>query len=189
MDEFNLDPGVHCSVEATSCKYDFYIYGGISGVENYLGLLETLSTASESDVVYLHINSMGGEMFTAIPIVNAMRECKANVITVAEGAVMSAGSLIFFAGDGLVVNPHCSFMVHDVECGALGKVGGNKAHSDHLHKGTEELYRDVYLPFLSEEEVAGVLAGADMYMSSDDVIGRIEALTEEVEEEEEVELD
>jgi len=45
--------------------HKFYLSGEIKAPSEYVGVFETIRNASENDVVVLHINSYGGDLFTA----------------------------------------------------------------------------------------------------------------------------
>lgn len=175
-------PEVYSSAKPLAIEYHFRVYGEIGEVENYIELMETLDSATELDHIYIHINTPGGNLYTAIPLVQAMRDSLASVVTVAEGEVKSAGSIILFAGEYIQVNPHCSFLLHDGSSGEIGKINENAKSANHVSEVIKGLYLDVYQPYFTEEEIVDVLSGKDLYLTSSEVSVRIEAVLNSLEE-------
>ena len=60
-------------------------------------------------------------------------------------------------------------------------MGKSAAHTSELVK---EFYNDVYQPFFTGGEIARILEGSDMYLTSSQVNERIEAVVSQQEEEE-----
>ena len=54
-----------------------------------------LRTAAETDLVYLHINSPGGDFNTGLQIINNMLASEAHVVTVLEARAYSMAAFIF----------------------------------------------------------------------------------------------
>ncbi len=52
--------------------YDLYLTGSIGDAKDYQDWNQMMRAASENDVVYIHINSNGGEIFTAIQMMRAI---------------------------------------------------------------------------------------------------------------------
>lgn len=166
-------------VHALSSSYHFYIHGSVGPSEDYIDLLDTLYTATSSDIVYIHINSPGGYLDTACTILHAMAETEANVITCADGLVASAGSLIFFAGQAMKIGEFCEVMLHDGSSGELGKINENLKSAEFTSRRISNIYHKIYGRFLSKEEVDSVLDGKDLYLSGDEVEELIEKAIEE----------
>lgn len=153
--------------------HHFYIVDEIGPVAPYLDMINVLKTAESHDTVFIYLNTPGGDLYTAIQIISAIRQSSATVITCIEGMVASAGTLIFLAGHKHVVNSNCTFMIHNYSHGAWGK--GNEValrvkHSEHYFK---KLATDLYGRFLTEEEIADVINGKDFWMESEEVLSRL----------------
>ena len=65
--------------------YDLYLTGAIGDAKDYQDWNQMMRSATENDVVYIHINSNGGEIFTAIQLMRTMQETQATVIASVEG--------------------------------------------------------------------------------------------------------
>ena len=167
---------VHQRSFPTSATHNFYIYGAIEEHdENVVDAIMTLDLASENDIVNIFINTPGGSLTTTISLVHAMLRTEAMVITHADGEVASAGTLIFFAGQSYVVYPYSTLMVHDYS-GGVDPYGKGNENLKRLISGNNLINRmtqDLYVPVFSEEEVAEILEGKDVYLDSDELIDRI----------------
>jgi ATP-dependent protease ClpP protease subunit len=156
--------------------HHFYIVDEIEDVKPYLDLINTLKTAEAHDTIFINLNTPGGNLNTAIQIMSAIKQSSATVITCLEGSVCSAGTLIFLSGHKFMVNPNCTFMIHNYSQWTGGK--GNeialqvKYQENYFHK----LAKDVYGGFLTENEIKDVLQGKDLWFESDEVISRLKAL-------------
>jgi len=155
---------------ATGVEYHYYIIVGfVQGPEEFIDLFDMLQNASPEDMVFLHINTPGGNLDTVLQLVHSIQNSKAVVIGAAEGEVASAGSIIFFACDSFIINPYSHFLLHDGSTGVIGKLNENlkaaQAGAVMLHK----LYHDVYGRFFSKKAVNKILNGEDRYLSAGDV--------------------
>lgn len=73
--------------------------------------LEEISDAKE---VTVHINSCGGEVYTAIAIHNALKALDADVKVVIDGVALSGASVIAMAGKTIEMYPGSLMMIHQV---------------------------------------------------------------------------
>jgi len=155
--------------------YDFYIHDDIGEPDKYLELIHALKAADQQDTICINLNTHGGNLYTTIQILAAMEASAAKVITCLEGQVCSAGTFIFLKGDVKVVNPNCTFMVHDYSQITSGK--GNEIASQvrYMDKYFSKLAGDVYANFLTEKEMLQVMQGVDLWMHSHDVVIRLKS--------------
>jgi ATP-dependent protease ClpP protease subunit len=153
--------------------YDFYIHDDIGEPDKYLELIHALKSADQQDTICINLNTHGGNLYTTIQILSAMAASAAKVVTCLEGQVCSAGTFIFLKGDVKVVNPNCTFMVHDYSQITSGK--GNEIASQvrYMDKYFKKLAADVYTNFLTEDEMTQVMQGVDLWMHSHDVVTRL----------------
>jgi len=157
---------------------DFYIVGDIEDPEQYVEWFDSIRNCGSSDVIRLHFNSMGGDLFTAIQFMRVLRECQGLVLGSIEGACMSAATLIFLACDTFEVSAHTSFMIHNYSGGTFGKGGEMMDQLTFESKWSENLFRDAYTDFLSAQEIKDVLKGQDLWLSADQVVERLNARQE-----------
>jgi ATP-dependent protease ClpP protease subunit len=158
--------------------YHFYIIGEIGDPTQFLDLINILKTAEEHDTIFIYLNTPGGSLQTTVQIISAMRQCSATVVTCLEGEVCSAGTLIFLAGTKHVVNPNCTFMIHNYSQWIGGKGNEVALRVKYSEQFFKKLALDLYKGFMSEEEIQSVIDGKDYWMDSDEVIRRLNARTE-----------
>ena len=74
-------------------------------------IAERLAELKECESVTVRINSLGGDVDTALAVHGILKECK-NVTTEAVGMVASAATVIFMAGTTRKINKSALFLVH-----------------------------------------------------------------------------
>ena len=164
----------------------FYIYGQVGESSNYIQLIEALRNAQEGDEIHIHIDSCGGYLYTAVSIIHAIWATNGHVVTHADGECSSAGSLLLFSGHSIIVNPLAHVMLHDGAYGNHDKMSTMKITADAAHKHLNEVYRTVYGPFFTDDEMGEILKGVDFYMMADEVLARIEQAIQNQREQEDV---
>lgn len=158
--------------------HTFYLSGYVDSPDKYVSWFETIRNAQEHDIVCIHINSPGGDAFTAVQFMRIMRETKANVVASVEGACMSAATLIFLAAKHWEISEHSVFMFHDYSSWSVGKGGEMYDELTHFRKWSNKLWKDAYGDFLTEEEIAQILDNKDIWMDSHEVAERLNRMSE-----------
>jgi ATP-dependent Clp endopeptidase proteolytic subunit ClpP len=92
-------------------------------IEVDIKLQNTKNTLGDdyNPVCHLHINSNGGEIFSAFAAVDTIRQMKSKVYTYVEGAVASAGTLLSLAGDKRYMGKYSHLLIHQLSGGMYGK--------------------------------------------------------------------
>ena len=165
--------------------HEFYLVGEIKRADEYIDWFDIIRNAGKNDVVNIHINSYGGDLFTAIQMIRVLGECEGTVICSVEGACMSAATMVFLCADGFEVSGHSMFMFHNYSGGTIGKGGEMYDNIVHERKWSEKLLREIYNNFLTEDEIVSVLNNKDIWMDGDEVIKRLESVKEKVNEDKE----
>jgi ATP-dependent Clp protease protease subunit len=80
-------------------------------------------------VVPVVIDSYGGQVYSLMSMIAAIRDAELPVATIVEGKAMSCGAvLLTFGEDGLrFADPDSTIMIHDVSSGGYGKIEELKA--------------------------------------------------------------
>lgn len=159
--------------KSISNLHTFYLSGNIDGPDDFIGWFEIMRNASESDVIQIHINSYGGDLFTAIQFMRAIADTQAHVICSVEGACMSAASMIFLCADTFEVSEHSMFMFHNYSSATFGKGGEMYDNILHERKWSEHLLKRVYSDFLTPAEIQSLLANKDIWMDGEEVLKRL----------------
>jgi len=154
--------------------HNVYLCGNIKEAGEYVDVFEVIRNAGERDEIYIHINSEGGDLFTAIQFLRVLGETRGTVIASVEGLCMSAATIIFMAAKHHEIINHSVFMFHNYSNKIEGKGGELFDHIMHIRHWGEKMLRDVYAGFLVEEEFKSILDGKDLYMASEEVASRLE---------------
>lgn len=161
--------------------HTFYLSGTIEEPSEYIPWFEIMRNAGENDVIQIHINSYGGDLFTAIQFLRAIADTPAHVICSVEGACMSAATMIFLCADSFEVSEHSIFMFHNYSGGTFGKGGEMMDQLMHERKWSQHLLKRVYDGFLNQTEVDALLDNKDLWMDGQEVLKRLTARHEKFE--------
>lgn len=159
--------------KANSHHITIFLSSIITDPINYAEALHRIHSATENDVVYIHLNCRGGNLETGIQFINAMKSTAAHVITILDSVAYSLGTLIFLSGDELRVHENCMMMFHNYSSGLWGKGNEMTSEIEALNKWFNKVMKKIAIPFLTESEVAEVLEGKDLWMDSDEIRKRL----------------
>ena len=112
---------LECPIVVNKNRIDAYITDEIMEPAVFNELTFLLSTASNAETFYLHLNTPGGIIDSAFHIVDAIENSQARVVAMLTGTVASAGRIIALACDDLVVANHTAWMSHNYSGGSYGK--------------------------------------------------------------------
>lgn len=154
-------------------QISFYLSGVIEQSSLYNELFYTLRSAAESDLVYLHLNTSGGDFDTGLQIINNMRASAAHVVTVLEARAYSMGAFIFLAGDELLVHDNCQLLFHSYSGFFTGKGSEQQAQATAVASWFGKFMERSCQPFLNPREIKGILKGNDLWMDSDEIRRRL----------------
>ena len=153
--------------------HSFYLSGSIEEPSEYVAWFEIMRNAGENDVIQIHINSYGGDLFIAIQFLRAIADTQAHVICSVEGACMSAATMIFLCADTFEVSEHSMFMFHNYSSMTHGKGGEMYDNIVHERKWSEHLLKRIYDGFLRADEIASLLDNKDIWMDGQEVLKRL----------------
>lgn len=78
------------------------------------GFAEDLAQIKDKKIINIKINSLGGDVYTALAIHNALKELTGQKNVIVEGIAASAASVIAMAGDTIKMYPGSLMMIHGV---------------------------------------------------------------------------
>ena len=93
-------------------------------------------------VVPVIIDSYGGQVYSLMSMIGAIKASKVPVATVVEGKAMSCGAILFsFGAEGMrYMDPDATLMIHDVSSGTYGKVEEIKADVREAERLNKKVY-------------------------------------------------
>lgn len=157
-------------------QISFYLSGNILESHYYTDLFYTLRTAIDTDLIYIHLNTSGGDFDTGLQIINNMQASSANIITVLEARAYSMGAFIFLAGDEWVVHDNCQLLFHIYSGSFAGRGNEQQAEVLAVSNWFEKFMTRTCQPFLTPAEIKDVLKGSDVWMDSDEIRRRMERI-------------
>lgn len=158
---------------SNSHTHEFYLVGEILDAEEYIEWFDTIRNAGANDVIKIYINSVGGDLYTALQFLRVMGESQAHIITSIEGACMSAATMVFLSGNEFEITPHSLFMFHNYSAGLFGKGGEMYDQIKFERAWSEKFMNDIYKDFLTTQEIQEMLNNKDIWLTSDDVLERL----------------
>lgn len=162
---------------------DFYLSGRILEASQYNEWFDIIRNANKDDIIRIHINSPGGDLFTAIQFLRAMGDCRGTIISSVEGLCASAATLIFLMSDGFEISDHSSFMFHNYSTGLMGKGGELLEQVTYESKWATKIFNDCYGDFLKKKEIELLMVGKDFWLDGDDVEERLKKRSKKIEKE------
>lgn len=151
----------------------YYISEAIGAADEYVDMIHRISIAGPADTIFFHLNTPGGQLDTGVQIINAIQNTQARVVMILEGMAYSLGTLLFLTGDEMVVNDHGMMMFHNFNGGVAGKGNEITLELEATNKWFATLAKQIYIPFLSEDEVQRLSRGEDMWMQSPEIRKRL----------------
>ena len=157
-------------------QHDLYLTDAIESPDKYIEWFELLHNSTKNDIIKIHINSPGGNLYTTVQLLTAMSESDANIICSVEGACMSAATLIFLTGDSFYISPYAAFMFHNYSTGLYGKGGEIVAQVNFEKELFGNLMRKSYENFLEPKEIEDIIEGKDLWLGAEDVVERLKKM-------------
>ena len=161
-------------------KHDLYLTGEIKAADQYTDWFELIRSGGKSDIITIHINSYGGDLFTAIQLMRCIQESDAIITASVEGACMSAATMVFLQAQSFEISDHSAFMFHNYSGIAVGKGAEMFAQVSFEKKLIDKMMKKVYNGFLSETEIKDVLEGKDLWLDGEEVALRLKAMKKDV---------
>ena len=93
-------------------------------------------------VIPVVIDSYGGQVYSLMAMISAIKSSELPIATIVEGKAMSCGAILFsFGEEGLrFIDPDATVMIHDVSSMDFGKVEELKAGAAEADRLNEKIY-------------------------------------------------
>lgn len=138
--------------------------------------IDDLTAAEDTgqSVIPVYIDSYGGHCYSLLAMIDAIKNCKTPVATIALGKAMSCGAILLTQGtEGhRYMSPQATVMIHDVSSAVHGKVEEIKADAKESDRLNQLVYKfmanntghpdDYFLKIVHER------GHADWYLDSDE---------------------
>lgn len=94
-------------------------------------------------IIPIVIDSYGGQVYSLMAMISAIKQSELPVATIVEGKAMSCGAILFsFGEEGMrYMDKDATIMIHDVSSGALGKVEELKSSAEEANRLNEKVYQ------------------------------------------------
>ena len=156
----------------TTYHHDIFLDDQITLPKSYRDVLSILFSAADNDSISIIINSEGGDLDSALAIVDGLKITKAFTTAIITGACLSAASIISMYCHNVVVMENSYVMIHTASFGAHGSSGNVKAHTEFTVKRIEAILQEAYDHFLTKDEINKVKNGAELWFDSSQVKSR-----------------
>lgn len=93
-------------------------------------------------VIPIVIDSYGGQVYSLMTMIAAIKNAELPVATIVEGKAMSCGAILFsFGAEGLrFMDPDATVMIHDVSSMAWGKIEEMKSSVSEAERLNQKIY-------------------------------------------------
>lgn len=154
--------------------YDVFLDGDVEEPEVYREFISALFNSTPGDTITLYINSPGGNLDSALAIIEGLKNTEAHVTAIIIGACHSAASLISMYCHEVAVMDNAYSLVHTASFGSSGNTNNVKSHTEFTVKMVEKLLNDTYEGFLSKEELKQVKHGVELWFDAGEIQTRME---------------
>lgn len=111
---FPASPTTSLNIECKNNICDLYLDGQINEPNEYIDLKKRLSNATKDETIYLHLTGVGGRADGLLYILNSIKTSKAKIISVVDGNIASAHTVLALGTDSLIINGSCYFYIHSI---------------------------------------------------------------------------
>lgn len=154
-------------------RYTVHIDEPIRPANYYRNVTNMIANSKEGDFVEFEISSPGGYLNGVIALLSSMQKSDSTKVAWINGECHSAASMLALSCDIIYVAPYSTMLVHFIRYGSSGKGADVISHVQHVQDTAQELFRDIYKYFLTEEEIKLCIDGKEMYMDSDEIQKRL----------------
>lgn len=101
----------------------------------------SVSLGIKTEPIYLHLTTDGGLIYSALSIIDCIKNLSLPVYTVIDGFVASAGTLISLAGEKRFMNKNAYMLIHELRGGMWGKMSEVDEEYSNLKKLMKHISR------------------------------------------------
>lgn len=167
------DSSMISNTKLTLNQYNIHLDSDIEEPSHYREFLVLLFNATEQDHITIYINCNGGQLDSAMAIIEGLKVTKAKVRGVILGKCHSAASMISMYTHELVILDAAHSLIHTASFGNHGNTNNVKTHTDFTVKQVHEFLHTTYDGFLTPEELKTVKLGAELWLDADQIRQRM----------------
>lgn len=167
----------HKSMQVDSV--DVYLDEPIVDLPYYRNLIQYLREMTEHDTLRLWIDTPGGDLNSALAIIDAINNTQGEVLAIVTGEAASAGSLIALLSPNLILGDRARFFLHAASYGiGFSKQNDIESYVDNNKTFLREIMKEAYTGFLTPEEMELLFVGKDYYFRGEELRDRIQRRVE-----------
>ena len=144
----NTDSDSEDELDIKVSQNHIYFYGNVNS-KSIMSLNEALHNLNlpgkKFDQIWLHINSNGGYVYSAMAAVDTIIASETPVNTIIEGMAASAATMLSIVGEKRYIRPYSAVLIHELRGGCEGRksdIDDEKKNLDRLEKRLINLYKD-----------------------------------------------
>lgn len=139
----------------------------------YRDLINLLYMADENVDVNIFINSPGGNLMSALAIIEGIKATQATVRAIITGECHSAASLLAMSCHEVVVTDSAHSLIHTASYGTDGNTHMVQKHVDFSTKMINRVLDNAYNGFLTPDELNDVKRGIEIWMDAEEIRERM----------------
>lgn len=170
--EIKLDSDLVQIVKQTQHIFHVYIDEELKEPKEYREAFNIIRNASPYDLINVVLNTMGGDLATALQFYNYLIDTQAQTIAEIHSAY-SGGSIIALACDNIYITAYGSMMIHSMSSGLMGKIHEMERYSSFIQRFSENIVREIYDTFLTKSEIDEVIRGKDFWLDEKEIKSRL----------------
>ena len=113
-------------------------------LEKKMLMVQTDLKLKRAPKIYIYIHSYGGDVFAGLSCMDTLKNCKVPVVTIVDGFVASAATLIMLGGHKRWMRKNSSILIHQIRGESWGKFTDMKDEMQNCEKLMETI-SNVYL--------------------------------------------
>lgn len=125
---------------------------------------------SESDSIKIHVNSIGGDVYTSVAISNFLRDSDKKVTVIVDAIAASGASIIAMGADEVKMFPNAMMMIHRASAFAYGNADDLVKIATALEKFDESVMASYLARYKGEKEELEKLIHEETYLTADDCL-------------------
>ena len=120
--------------------------------------------------INVHISSDGGDLFSGLNAMDALKRSKVHITTIAEGTCCSAATFMLLGGDKRLMGKHSHVLIHQLSTGFFGKFEELRDEMDTCNKLMKMMKRVYKSETSIPKKKLKELMERDVYLDADECL-------------------